>query len=131
MYTNLSPLTFPKRLKELSNKKFNMKKEPLDDKHVVALPWNHCLTDEYELGKEACKTASESQSGSAQRGGLRTDQANIGCSIGCSLSVLPTPASSVVSQKLAKLERDVVVTQEGIYFEHPDSPDAGVEMVLG
>ena len=58
--TDLSPLTFPRMLKELLNKKnFKLKKELLDDKNVVTDPWNHCLTYEYELRKEACKTARE------------------------------------------------------------------------
>ena len=64
LYADLSPNTFPRMLKELLNKKnFNLKKELLDDKNVVAPPWNHCLTYEYELRKEACRIARETATG--------------------------------------------------------------------
>ena len=92
LYADLSPNTFPRMLKELLNKKnFNLKKELLDDKNVVAPPWNHCLTYEYELRKEACRIGQrDSYWHSARRGGQRATQASTGCSTGYSWSVWPT-----------------------------------------
>ena len=111
LYTDLTPNTFPRMLKELLNKKnFNLKKELLDDKNIVAPPWNHCLTYEYELRKEACKTARETATGfsaawwsaynSSEHRMLHWLQL-------VSLANTPSSSSSADSQKLARLEREV------------------------
>ena len=111
LYADLTPNTFPRMLKELLNKKnFNLKKELLDDKNIVAPPWNHCLTYEYELRKEACKTARETATGfsaawwsaynSSEHRMLHWLQL-------VSLANTPSSSSSADSQKLARLEREV------------------------
>ena len=106
LHTDLTPLTFPKLTELLSKKNFNLKKELLDDKNVVAPPWNHCLIFENEVRKEACKTARETATrfsaawsaySSSEHRVLHRPQL-------VSLANTPVSSSSVDTQKLARLE---------------------------
>ena len=94
----------------LSEKNLNLKKELLDDQNVVAPPWSRCLTYEFELRKEACRTARETAVGfsaawwsaysSSEHRTLHWLQL-------VSLANTPASASSADSQKLARLEREI------------------------
>ena len=55
LYSDVDSNTFPRILKELLGKKnFSLKKE-LEGQPLVAPPWGHCLSYEYELRREAYK----------------------------------------------------------------------------
>ena len=110
LYTDLSPLSFPRMLKELLSKKnFNLKKELLDDKNVVPPPWNHCLTYEYELRKEACKAARETAIGfSAWWSAYNSSEHRMLHWLQLvSLANTAVSSSQPDSQKLARLEIEV------------------------
>ena len=72
LYSDVDSSTFPRILKEfLSKKNFALKKE-LEGKPLVAPPWAHCLSYEYELRREAYKRCREQSMGSMRRGGVLT-----------------------------------------------------------
>ena len=59
LYSDVDSNTFPRILKELLGKKnFALKKE-LEEQPLVAPPWSHCLSYEYELRREAHKRCRE------------------------------------------------------------------------
>ena len=63
LYSDVDSNTFPRILKELLGKKnFALKKE-LEGKPLVAPPWAHCLSYEYELRREAYKRCREQSVG--------------------------------------------------------------------
>ena len=63
LYSDVDLSTFPRILKELLGKKnFALKKE-LEGKPLVAPPWGHCLSYEYELRREAYKRCREQSVG--------------------------------------------------------------------
>ena len=63
LYSDVDSNTFPRILKELLGKKnFSLKKE-LEGQPLVAPPWGHCLSYEYELRREAYKRCREQSIG--------------------------------------------------------------------
>ena len=63
LYSDVDSNTFPRILKELLGKKnFALKKE-LEGQPLVAPPWAHCLSYEYELRREAYKRCREQSVG--------------------------------------------------------------------
>ena len=63
LYSDVDSSTFPRILKELLSKKnFALKKE-LEGQPLVAPPWAHCLSYEYELRREAYKRCREQSMG--------------------------------------------------------------------
>ena len=63
LYSDVDSNTFPRILKELLGKKnFSLKKE-LEGQPLVAPPWGHCLSYEYELRREAYKRCREQSMG--------------------------------------------------------------------
>ena len=63
LYSDVDSNTYPRILKELLGKKnFALKKE-LEGQPLVAPPWSHCLSYEYELRREAYKRCREQSMG--------------------------------------------------------------------
>ena len=59
LYSDVDSSTFPRILKELlGERNFALRKE-LEGQPLVAPPWSHCLSYEYELRREAYKRCRE------------------------------------------------------------------------
>ena len=98
LYSDVDSSTFPRILKELLGKKhFALKK--LEGQPLVAPPWTHCLSYEYELRREAYKRCREQSMGFH----AAWWSPSIACSIGSSSSAWPTQhrqSSNSLSQVL-------------------------------
>ena len=125
-FADVSLLTFPRMLRELLSKKnFNLKKELLDDKNVVAPSWGHCTTYKNELRKEACKCARETA--------VSFSSASTGCFSGCSLSVWPTLQVPLHKQTLKnwRYSKEKLLNSGTIGLGRPGSRFVVTAMALG